>query len=368
MFDVTLLSTKDKEQWLEILSRFDRKDPCYLAEYVEVYEKYENRESYLHFGGRGMLFVYGDSRNFIIYPFFKRNLCDLPFVEPSIDNLFDIVSPYGYGGPLAQVEDEVVSEELWRGFFNEFNTFCRQNNIVSEFSRLHPMFDNSQLVSKFSHGYIEKRGRIVYIDLTRSEEDIHNGMNRRRRRGLRKGKRNPKLQVFSTLEPEYAFLFATLYKETMARKRADIKFLFPSDFFERAFRLLVDHLTLSCVAYQGELISAVLTLNYGDLCYDWLSGSKAEYHHLFPNDMCIYQSIVEARKNGCKTLVLGGGASGEDSLFRFKAEFSELFKDFYVYKKIHLEEEYRELVRLRNRYTKEPAGDFFPEYRSYRMG
>jgi len=230
------------------------------------------------------------------------------------------------------------------------------------------MFDNAQLVSKFSHGYIEKRGRIVYIDLTGSEEDIHTGMSRRRRAGLRKGMRNPKLLFFSTSEPEYVTLFSTLYKETMARKRADTKFLFPSDFFLQAFQVLGDHLTLCCVAYQGKLISAVLTLNYGDLCYDWLSGSKAEYHHLFPNDMCIYQSAVEARKKGCKTLVLGGGSSGEDSLFKFKAEFSGLFKDFYVYKKIHLEDEYNEIVRLRNRYTKEPAGDFFPEYRSYRMG
>ena len=114
MFEVTLLTTKDKNQWLEILGRFEDKDPHYLPGYLQIYENVSNGESFMHFGGQGMLFVYGDSKNFIIYPFFKRSISDLPFSEPSMDNLFDIVSPYGYGGPLAQIEHEAISEELWQ--------------------------------------------------------------------------------------------------------------------------------------------------------------------------------------------------------------------------------------------------------------
>ncbi len=367
MFKVTLLSTKDEKQWLEILSRLDLKDPHYLPGYLEIYQKEGNRESFMHFGGQGMLFVYGDSRNFIIYPFFKRSISYLPFSDSSVKDLYDIVSPYGYGGPLAQIEDETISEELWRGFFGEFGTFCRQNNIVSEFSRLHPMFDNARVVSKFSDGCAEKKGRIVYVDLTGAEEDILAQMSRQRRAGLCKAKQNPKLQASAISEPECAPLFSTLYDETMVRKGTDTRFFFPCDFFELAFRVLGNHITLCYVAYDNEPIAAVLILRYGVLSYDWLSCSKAEYLHLYPNDMCIYQSAVEARKKGCKFLILGGGVSGDDSLFKFKAEFSRSFKDFYVYKKIHLENEFRELVRLRNRYDNEPAGDFFPEYRSYRV-
>jgi len=48
-----------------------------------------------------------------------------------------------------------------------------------------------------------------------------------------------------------------------------------------------------------------------------------------------------------------------------KAGFSGLFENFHVYKKVHLENEYNELARLRNRYEKDPIEDFFPEYRSY---
>lgn len=367
MFKVTLLSTEDKKQWLEILDGFELKDPHYLPGYLQVYENLSVREPFMHFGGQGILFVYGDTRNFIIYPFFKRSISDLPFADNSVKDLYDIVSPYGYGGPLGQVEDEAISEELWRGFFDEFGTFCRQNNIVSEFSRLHPMFDNARFVSEFSDGHAEKKSRIVYVDLTGSEEDIVAQMSRQRRAGLCKAKQNPKLHLFVSSEPEYAPFFSALYETTMLRKNANARFQFGSNFLELTFRVLRNHITLCYVAYDSEPIAAVLALNYGGLCYDWLSCSKHECLHLYPNDLCIYQSVVEARKKGCKFLILGGGVSGEDSLFRFKAEFSRSFKDFYVYKKIHLENEYSEIVRLRNRYSNEPTGNFFPEYRSYRV-
>lgn len=367
MFEVTLLSTKDKKQWLRILDGFELKDPHYLPGYLEIYEKVSsNRESFMHFGGHGMLFVYGDSRNFIIYPFIKRSISLLPFADNSVKHLYDIISPHGYGGPLAQVEDEAIRGKLWRGFYKEFGAFCRQNKIVSEFSRLHPMFDNIRFVSEFSDGLVEKKGRIVYCDLTGSEEDILAHMSRQRRWGVRKAAQNGGLNIHITSDMEYIKMFCTLYRETMIRNEAHKRYLFPCDFFESIFKVLDNHILMCCITHEGELISAAIILCFDSIAYDWLSCSRAEFLSLCPNDICIYQTALAARKNGHKYLVLGGGSSGEDSLFKFKAEFSGLFKDFYVYKKIHLEDEYNELVRLRNGYTKEPAGDFFPEYRSYR--
>ena len=365
MLSVTLLNTKDKKQWLEILNGLELKDPHYLPGYLQIYENESNRESFMHFGGEGMLFVYGNSRNFIVYPFFKRSLSALPFYEHGAENLFDIASPYGYGGPLAQIEYETISEELWSGYFKEFGAFCRQNNIVSEFARLHPLFNNATATSKFSDGCTEQVGRIVYIDLTQSEDTMVARMSSKCRNGLRKANRNDALKCFTTSEQEYAPLFAALYEKTMTRMGAEARYHFSSGFFKLAFNVLQDHIIMCYVLYGSELVAAVLLLCYGDVCYAWLACSNDEYFHLHPNELCFYQSALEAKKRGCKFFILGGGYSGEDSLFRFKAGFSGLFKDFHVYKKTHLENEYNELVRLRNRYEKEPAGDFFPEYRSY---
>ena len=119
MYKVTVLSTKNEEQWLEILNRLDLKDPHYLPWYLEIFEKESNRDPFMNYGGQGLLFVYGDYRNFIIFPFFKRYITSLRVSSNSVSDLYDIVSPYGYGGPLAQINDETITEELWRGFNNE---------------------------------------------------------------------------------------------------------------------------------------------------------------------------------------------------------------------------------------------------------
>jgi hypothetical protein len=364
MFEVTLLHTKDVKKWFEILDSFEFKDPHYLPGYLQIYENENNREAFMHFGGEGMLFVYGDSRNLIIYPFFKRSIADLPFYEQGMENLFDISSPYGYGGPLAQIEDKTIQDELWRGFYDEIGSFCNQNNIISEFSRLHPVFNNVEVLSRLSNGCTEQNGRIVYIDLTWSEEDMISRMDRTHRQGLYKAKQNNELKCFSCSEQEYAPIFSSLYDKTMARKRADARFRFSPDFFRLAFQILKDHIFLSYVAYRGEPIAAVLTITYGEICYAWLACSNHNYFHLHPNELCFHQSATEAKSRGCKLLILGGGYSGEDSLFRFKAGFSGLFKYFYGYKKIHHYNEYNKLVQLRNKYDKESAGNFFPEYRA----
>ena len=367
MFEVTLLHTNDKKQWLDILDGFRLKDPHYLPGYLQIYENESNNESFMHFGGEGMLFVYGDSKNFIIYPFFKRALSSLPFYERGMENLFDIASPYGYGGPLAQIEDETISEKLWRGFFSEIGAFCRQNNIVSEFSRLHPVFNNALAISKFSDGFTPHQHRIVYIDLTGSEDDIVARMDNKHRSSLRKANRNEALRCSITSEQEYAPLFSTLYEKTMMRKEAQTQYLFSSNFFNLAFQALRDHITMVYITYGSEPIAASLILRYGDLSYSWLSCSNQDYLNLRPNELCVYQCAIEARKRGCKFFILGGGLSGEDTLFRFKAAFSGLFKDFHTYKKIHLTNEYNALLELRNKYERAPAGDFFPGYRSYRI-
>jgi len=363
MFEVTLLPTRDKQQWLEILGRFDRKDPHYLPGYLETYEKVSNGESFMHFGGQGMLFVYGDSRNFIIYPFFKRSISCLPFSDDSVKNLYDIISPYGYGGPLAQIEDETISEELWRGFFDRFDDFCKESNIVSEFCRLHPMFGNHRSVGDFSRGITQRMGQIVYVDLSCSEEEIFAAMAKPHRRRVRRGSENPDLRFCLSKQDYHPLHFFELYTETMERIGAHKKYFFSPGFFDAAFRTLGEHVSFPHVHYKGDIISGWLLLRYGELAYSWVSGSRREYFHLYPDNFLMYSSFLQSKKEGFKYFILGGGTSAkQDSLFAFKVSFSKLTKDFYVYKRIHLKKEYQRLVELQG-YTGEMPEDFFPQYR-----
>jgi hypothetical protein len=79
--------------------------------------------------------------------------------------------------------------------------------------------------------------------------------------------------------------------------------------------------------------------------------------------MLTHKSILELKKEGFQYLIMGSGKStSRDSLFDFKEGFSPLKKDFYVYKNVHLPQEYNRLVELQN--CKELANEeFFPKYR-----
>ncbi|MCR4393757.1 MAG: hypothetical protein NUV31_05220, partial [Dehalococcoidales bacterium] len=214
LFQARILTTEDEQEWLDILQKCKLKDPHYLPGYLKIYEKVSNPESFRHFGGQALLFVYGDSQNFIIYPFFKRSIASLPFADPSVSHLYDIVSPYGYGGPLPQIQNHSLTDSLWQGFFQAFSEFCLQNNIVSEFARLHPLFENHHPIARFSDGSVERINRIVYLDLTRNVEDILNAMTQKRRYNIRRAICNPYLTPIINSEAGLAF-FPALYQETM---------------------------------------------------------------------------------------------------------------------------------------------------------
>lgn len=368
-FGTKILSTKDRIQWRELLERSNLKDPSYLPEFLQVYEEATEGESRTHFGGQGLLFVYGDSDNYIVYPFFKRSIAELPFSDDSVSDLFDIVSPYGYGGPLAYTKDESVTDELWTGFFDEFDDFCKQSKIVSEFCRLHPIFENHKPVGTFSKGITQKLGRVVYVDLSCSEDEIIRGISKRHRREAVKALKNQDLSFRLNVEENHAQCFFNLYTETMQRNKADKKYFYPQLFFSAMFHTLGEYLRFPHVTYRGEIISGALLLRYGELVHAYWLGSKSDYFHLYPNNLLLYLSLLQSKKEGARYFILGGGLSiQEDSMFTFKAGFSRSFKDFYVHKKIHLKDEYDKLVQLRGKDSGEIPEDFFPQYRLPQKG
>jgi hypothetical protein len=84
---------------------------------------------------------------------------------------------------------------------------------------------------------------------------------------------------------------------------------------------------------------------------------------LYTQNLLHYANILQARREGLKYYIEGGGvATEQDSLFEFKAGFSKLTKDFYVYKRIPIKEEYDRLTKLRGD-DEGTHDDFFPKYR-----
>jgi len=363
MFNVKILNTTNTREWLEVLGRCNLKDPCYLPQYLQIYENLENKEIFSNFGGQGVLFVYGDEKNMIIYPFFKRAISDLPFATGKFAKLFDIISPYGYGGPLAQIEDEALTEELWRGFYSQFDMYCHTQLIISEFCRLQPIYENHKSVIAYSGGITTKIGQVVYLDLTVSEEEILANMEHSHRRKIRKALNNHDL-VFNVIKyVDSSQSFYNLYTENMQRVGVENKYLFPPSFFENAFQLLNEHISLNQISNLGIPCAQWVVLENGDYAYSWLSATNMDFYNLSPNNLMVYELCLALKTRGIKYFNLGGGRGAQkDSVYQFKAGFSKLYRDFYIYKKIYLQEEYNELVELLNS-DHENTEEFFPKYR-----
>lgn len=370
-FKRLILTTKkpDLSKWQEIVSRHPREDIFFTPEYALLFEGTEGkvRQS---FAGEAQLFFYGNEENYIIYPFFKRKLSDLPFYDflpPEFRGWFDIVSPYGYSGPISHITQADSEGRLWQEFFQEFHNYCVENKIVSEFARLHPYIKNHIFIEKCLD--IRKRGRIVYIDLTQDLSAIKKGLDKGNKASLSKAVKNG-IEIFRSENKEDADAFYELYLHTMERNEAEGAYIFSRKFFDNLFHLLAKYSSLFCARYKDKIIAASLFLFKKDFFHYYLSGSDAGFLSLCPNNLLLYETISWAKEQGFKIFNLGGGFRENDSLFSFKSSFSKTSLEFYTYSRIHNEEAYRILcVAKENSRTDKRLGeagrvDYFPAYRS----
>jgi hypothetical protein len=358
-----VLTTYDREQWRSLIEGMPRRDAFFVPEYSIPFERV--------MGGKVQLFFFGDSANYVAYPFFLRRINDLTFFQSSpLDHgqdYFDIVSPYGYSGPLACVSEPNCQRDLWRGYLDTFHEYCQEAHIVCEFARLNPFLENEHYLLEMTNG-VRATGQITYVDLTLSWEDVWRGLNRGNRSNINKARRSG-IQVERCDDSSHRQQFHDLYVATMRRNEADDWYYFPPDFFADSFRLLDGEISLFHASYQGKIIAAASFLHYGDTVHYFLGGSDGNYLALRPNNLLMYEAICWAKKKGYRFFNLGGGYKQDDSLTRFKAAFSKSSVPFYTYRTIHCPDVYQELCRQYTAYRLKVGRevedtDYFPKYRA----
>ena len=101
-----ILNTLDKE-WGEILKETKFADIYFTPEYSKIYEKNYSSEINNSFGGKSFLFFSGNKKDFLIVPLIKRKINDLDFIQDKkLPEYFDLISPYGYAGPIIKTTNE----------------------------------------------------------------------------------------------------------------------------------------------------------------------------------------------------------------------------------------------------------------------
>lgn len=324
-------------------------DIFFETDYGKIYEEIE--------GGVCETYKFLHPLGSITHLFIKRQV---PILIDG-EKYYDIVTPYGYGGPLITCSAETDKTELVQAFELAFQQYCDVNHIVGEFVRFHPVLGNAL---DFKGCYnIEFMRKTVGTNLKDYANPIQEEFSKSTRKAIRHALRLG-IEYRITVNPENLDKFAELYHINMKRVHANDFYYFDKVYFDRILHFFGEHVVLVEAIFEGDVIGAELHFAYNNLIHTHLSGTLEGYSHLSPVYVMTYAIALWGKENGMDIIHAGGGTTNEsdDSLLLFKKKFGKNTEfDFYVGRKVWNEVVYKKLCKASGA---TPEEVFFPAYRA----
>lgn len=343
------VNVNNPKEWNDIIRSFPSYDVYYLPQYGKLSETLDD--------GEYKLILFESSNGRIINPFIKRHV---PWLINN-EQYFDIITPYGYGGPI--IIEATDRESLKNEYSQAFGEYCRENKIVSEFIRFHPIFENYKDVDD-SYDVVYSRHTVGtnlrdYDDPVQAEFAKH--LRRDNRRALEKG-----VAVSLIPSPEGLSTFRRLYEETMDRNHAEAMYYFSDSYYQILENDLRPYVLETQLHYKNEVIASELYFTAGDILHAHLLGSNEKMLELEAGGLLEATVAKWGKEHGYRYIHHGGGRTSDpdDSLFRYKKKFGKNTEfEFYIGKKVWNKEVYEALVGKRLEEGEVRDGNFFPGYR-----
>jgi len=342
--------------WLETLEKL-RHDIYHLPEYLYL-------ESVRYNAVAEAILIAEDDKIFFL-PYLLRR-CDNIFDQSlTTQEVFDVVSPYGYPGIL--LSDKAAStKEFLDLAINQLISTLRAKKVCSAFFRLHPIL-NSGFNDFLSPDICNVNGETVSVNLKLSEAEIWSQTRRDHRTSINKLKRSGMTARMVPFQ-ESIGEFISIYYETMDRLEAGRSYYFDDEYFSH-FYTLGEKVHLCIVELQDKITcSGIFTECCGIIQYH-LGGTRNEFIKQAPSKLMLDYIRFWAKERGNEVLHLGGGVGGgKDSLYLFKAGFSKQTHTFLTLRLFIDEEKYRHLLELRAKSLNTDVEEllstnFFPAYR-----
>ena len=324
-------------------------DIYFEPDYGRLYETEENKAVEYRFDCE-----YGVITNLFI----KRKI---DIVLPDSAQYYDIITPYGYGGPVIHTASD--KEKLIRSYMEDFQRFADRENIVDEFVRFHPIIGNGLDFKDAYHSVYDRK--TVGTNLT-YEDVIGTEFSKHKRKDIRRILSNPGIRYEVNEHPEGLDDFVEIYYSTMDRDGADEYYYFSPTYFRDMYQKFRDHITTGKVFLDDKLIAMGVYFRYGKYLHAHLSGTLSEYLSYSPAYILKYALAIYGHEKGYEVIHYGGGSSrSEDNgLYKFKRDFGRnTVFDYYIARKIWNGEVYRKLCEA---VGADPESDFFPAYRTGR--
>lgn len=322
-----IFNLQNTSAWTEALRflKTDLRDVYFLPEYYSLYQNYGE--------GEAMCFVFEKNGELALYPFLKNAITPLGYELNK--EYYDIQGAYGYNGLVASTGDSSFLVAFWE----EFDTWCQENNIVAEFMRFHPLLKNHRIASPQMKTFYSRH--TVALALTDDDIWMHQ-ISSKNRNMIRKAEKEGVIIV----ESDDYESFRILYDATMADLHAEDFYFFPPKYYEEYKQTFKENSMLCLAMLDGKVIAGSMFMFSDDYAHYHLSARDREYSRYAANNLIIWYGIQKAKKRGCKWFHFGGGTTGEDddTLLRFKKEFSKTLCEFWIGKRVHNQEIYDQIV------------------------
>jgi lipid II:glycine glycyltransferase (peptidoglycan interpeptide bridge formation enzyme) len=322
------LNTGSKEEWNHYLSLIKEKDVFFTPEYYEVFEKNGD--------GEACCFVFCEDGKIAIYPYMKVNLYNKGYELKN--DYYDIEGVYGYNGVIYNSDDT----SFRKNFYTHFTNFCKDTNIISEFTRFHTLIKNHNFSQDFLN--IMYNRKTVYLYLRKDYDDIwNNSYSSENRNMIRKAQKNN----INIIPLEDTGLFFKLYQDTMLSVKAEEYYYFNLEFFSNLKELLSSQLIILGAFYEDKLIASTLTLYDGAYSHYYLSAKDSKFSKYAPGNLMLNENVNILKEKNVELFNFGGGHTTyeDDSLLKFKKNFSKDINDFFIGSRIINDEVYKEVIK-----------------------
>lgn len=325
------------------------KDLWFSPNYAKIYKDID---------GESDTFVYESKYGKITNSFIKR------MVPWKINDIvyYDIVTPYGYGGPIAENVKDIG--QLMLEYKEAFTKYCLDRNIICEFIRFH-LYDNTDVRSNYYGESINLLDNVVVDTQGDFESKIWMSYAHKVRKNVKKAIKNG-LNIIIENNTNHLDDFLNIYNSTMDRNNADNYYYFNESYFCSITKLLPDNFMFFHVIKDGIICSTELVLCSEKYAYSFLGGTLNEYYGFRPNDYLKNEIIKWCNKTGRKYFILGGGYHKDDGIYKYKKCFtSDSDVPFYIGRYIFNNIIYNAIIDKRKLIDSNFNIDtsYFPKYR-----
>lgn len=352
MSNYRILSLADSAEWSGYLKQLpiEQQDVYFTPEYYSLYEANGD--------GEARCFVFERGGDLALFPFLINRISALGYDLEG--EYYDIQGAYGYNG----VVSSSYGKEFKKLFHESFSNYASENNIVCQFLRFHPLLKNEEFHRGFGEVLFDRRTVAIRTDDPDLEQDFDRQVMKKMRRSVREG-----VNIRNAESEDDFNSFNRIYSETMDFLDADDFYYFSDEYFSKMKELSGDIFRLIVAEQAGVVIGGMWMMNWGIYAHNHLSAADIASRNTGVNVAVQYGVIMDAVEHGRKFLHLGGGRAQEedDSLLRFKQNFSKSTHEFYIGKVVNNPYVYASIVKQ----WKEKHPDSFAKYsgrvQGYRM-